>query len=221
MTSQDRTGSFWEFRIHKSFLEFLWEVFRSGLPDNQENQLMVVLTSHPSSSISLYLCLSLPPFSQDSERPLPWPEPHQLRSLLMDTVLGTSFTATQAEYQWIRPFRISDSFQKELSPCLTSLRDVKSHKCFSSHSQVLSRMHELFPAQPVLHILMHLRTLYMHMFHLSKGTLVEFFRFSPQQSYYYVAHGRISWSQGMLGKRIVLTPWYILMSLWQEASFRC
>ncbi len=60
--SKAELEAFWEFRILKSFLEFLWEVFRSGLPDNQENQLMVVLTSHPSSSISLYLCLSLPPF---------------------------------------------------------------------------------------------------------------------------------------------------------------
>lgn len=166
---------------------------------------MVVLPSHPSSSISLYLRFSLPPFfSRLYERPLPWPEPHQLRSLLMDTVLGTSFTATQAEYQRIRPFRISDSFQRELSPCLTSLRDVKSHKCFSSHSQVLSRMHELFPAQSVSHILMHLRTLNMHMFHLSKDTLLEFLRFSPPTVVLFMlltdkSHDRKAcWAKGLL-----------------------
>lgn len=133
----------------------------------------------------------------------------------MDTVLGTSFTATQAEYQRIHCFRISESFQRELSPCLTSLRDVKSHKCFSSHSQVLSRIHELFPAQSVSHILTHLRTLYMHILHLRRR--LDFLRFfSAAFVPFYVAHGRISWSQGMQGKRIVLTPWYTL-----KHTFRC
>lgn len=144
--------------------------------------------THPPISLSISVFAS---FSRLYERPLPWPEPHQLRSLLMDTVLGTSFTATQAEYQRIHCFRISESFQRELSPCLTSLRDVKSHKCFSSHSQVLSRIHELFPAQSVSHILMHLQTLYMHILHLRRRLdFLEFFLSCIHTIY--VAHGQIS-----------------------------
>lgn len=144
-----------------------------------------VFISHPPTHphthppILLYISLSqslVQSFSRLNERPLPWLEPHQFRSLLMDKVLGTSFTATQAEYQQICFFRISESFQRELSPCLMSLRDVKSHKCFSSHSQVLSRIHELFAAQSVSHILMHLRTLYMHILHLRRR--LDFLRFS-------------------------------------------
>lgn len=135
---------------------------------------MVVLNSHPSSSISLYHSIFLKTLWKAS----PLARTSSAQKLTYGHGTWHVFSQPQAEYQRIRPFRISDSFQRELSPCLTSLRDVKSHKCFSRHSQVFLRMHELFPAQSVLHILMRLRTLYMHMFHLNKDTLMEFFRFS-------------------------------------------